>query len=292
MSGKQAIQVQPMENFWDSLSQDEADSAKQIIEQLADVRWAQPLIKGIRENGGVTQANKDRLFELRFGYALHEAGVVTPQYEINGEGGSTIDFGFISRGQRWAVELLRLGETQAVKAATVTYVDEDDIPWTKRVLTTTAADPKQSPEGETLKAVQRICQKCEASGKPHKFLMPQDALHAILVDFRTFINGGDVHDRVHVALGGEYVAQQYRLFWDKQVITGVFHKGTQVKGAAEARERVHFLGFTCEKTYKSGEFPQVTQFIANPYLFSDAAAARTAIQTWPLQPTEVLNARD
>ena len=71
MSGKQAIQVQPMENFWDSLSQDEEILPKQIIKELADVRWAPPLIKSIHENGGVTQANKDRLFELRFGYALH-----------------------------------------------------------------------------------------------------------------------------------------------------------------------------------------------------------------------------
>jgi hypothetical protein len=50
---------QPMENFWDSLSQDEEDPAQQIMERLADVRWAQPLIKSIRENGGVTRANKD-----------------------------------------------------------------------------------------------------------------------------------------------------------------------------------------------------------------------------------------
>jgi hypothetical protein len=170
-----------MENFWDSLSQDEASSAEFIMEQLKDVPWAQPLLRDIRSNGGITQANKDRLFELRFGYALHAEGIV-PRHEIPGEGGATIDFGFTSKGKSWAVELMRLGETQAVKAATRTSVDEHGIPWTKRELSTSAVDRRQSLEGETLKAVERICQKCESAGRPNKFLAPRDALHVILVD--------------------------------------------------------------------------------------------------------------
>jgi hypothetical protein len=82
---------------------------------------------------------------------------VVPEYEIPGEGQSTIDFGFTNEGQRWRVEMVRLGETQAVKLATDSTVDADGIPWTGRLLRTDAEDPKQSLEGETLKAVQRIC---------------------------------------------------------------------------------------------------------------------------------------
>jgi len=223
-----------MENFWDSLSRNEAQAAEFIMERLKDAPWAQPLLLGIRENGGITHATKDRLFELRFGYALHTEGII-PRYEIPGEGRSTIDFGFTSKNQPWAVELLRLGETAAVKAATIASVNSDGIPWTERMLSTDASDRRQSLEGETLKAVQRICQKCESGGRPHKFPVPRDALNVILVDFRTFANkGGDVHDRLHVALGGHYVGDPYRLFWDNQVITGVFDERTPVKGAAEA----------------------------------------------------------
>jgi hypothetical protein len=280
-----------LDNFWDSLSADEACSAEFIMEQLKDVSWAQSLLHDIRSNGGITQANKDRLFELRFGYALHAEGIV-PRHEIPGEGDSTIDFGFTWNGRSWAVELMRLGETEAVKAATDTSVDERGKHWTKRVLSTSAEDPRQSLEGETLKAVQRICQKCEADGHPHKFPVPQDALHVILVDFRTFSNGGDEHDRLHIGLAGDHVAERYRLYWNQQVITGVFDERTRVKGAAEARDRVHFLGFTNERTYKLGELPYVTQFIANPHLFPDAAAVRAAIATWPLQPATVLNDAD
>jgi hypothetical protein len=278
-----------VEKFWDSLSRDEAVFVQAIMDELRDQAWSAPLLAGIRDNGGITQANKDRMFELRFGYALDRAGVV-PQYEIPGEGESTIDFGFTNEGQPWRVEMIRLGETQAVKDATGSSVDADGIPWTGRLLRTDAEDPKQSLEGETLKAVQRICQKCEFKGRPHKFPVPDGAYHAMLVDFRTFMNGGDVHDRVHVALGAAAVAPRYRLSWDQRPITGVFSKETKVRGAAQARDRVHFLGFVCEGAYKPGAFAAATQFIANPQLFADGAAARAAMATWPLQPAHLLNA--
>ena len=280
-----------VENFWDSLSNNEADFAQAIMNELRDKAWSASLLAGIRDNGGITQANKDRLFELRFGYALDRAGIV-PHYEIPGEGQSTIDFGFTNNGQRWRVEMVRLGETQAVKDATSSSVDSDGIPWTGRVLRSNAEDPKQSLEGETLKAVQRICQKCEFKGHPHKFPVPDGAYHAILVDFRTFMNGGDIHDRIHVALGADAVSWQNRLFWEKRPITGAFSKETKLRGAAQVRERVHFLGFVCERTYQAGEFAGATQFIANPQLFADGAAARAAMATWPLQPARLINGAD
>ena len=184
------------------------------------------------------------------------------------------------------MELLRLGETKAVKAVTGHRVDEDGIAWSGRVLSTIAEDPTQSTEGETLKAVQRICQKCEQGGRPHKFPTPGEAYHMILVDFRTVLNGGDVYDRLHVALGAESVAPQFRLAWQGQPISGVFSSRTALRGAAEVRERVHFLGFVRERTYNSDEFGAVLDLVANPHLFPDAAAVRAAGATWPLQPVK------
>jgi hypothetical protein len=283
--------IAAIDNFWDILSQDEADFAQTILLELANQPWAQPIVEGINDNGGLTRENKDRLFELRFAYALHRAGV-TPRYEIPGERKSTIDFGFTTQGQPWAVELLRLGETQAVKAATGHAVDERGVIRSGRVLSTIAEDPTQSTEGETLKAVQRICQKCERGGQPHKFPVPGEAYHMILVDFRTFLNGGDVYDRLHVALGAQSVALQYRMAWQGQPITGVFSPRTAIRGAAEVRDRVHFLGFVRERTYKLDEFGAVLDLVANPSLFPDAAAVRAAGATWPLQPVRILNAAD
>jgi hypothetical protein len=171
-----------------------------IMTEFHDRPWAAPRVAGIRDNGDVMRANKDRMFELRFGYASNSAGI-EPQYEIPGEGPSTMDFGFTSSGQRWRVEMVRLGETQAVKDATGSRIDADGVTWSGRILRTDADDARRTLEGETLKAVERICQKCESKGRPHKFPAPEGAFHAMLVDFRTFSSGGDIRDRVHVTLG-------------------------------------------------------------------------------------------
>jgi hypothetical protein len=114
----------------------------------------------------------------------------------------------------------------------------------------------------------------------------------ILVDFRTFINGGDVHDRIHVGLGGEYVSNEFcRLAWEGNLISGVFNERTSVRGAAEARARVHFMGFVNEKSFEPGAFAGATQFIANPYLFATGADVQAAIRNWPMEPAIVLNGK-
>jgi hypothetical protein len=77
----------------------------------------------------------------------------------------------------------------------------------------------------------------------------------LLVDFRTFLSGGDEYDRVHVALGGELVMSEFhRRYWDGKLITGVFSPHTVQKGAVEARARLHFIGFVNEKAYGKNEF--------------------------------------
>jgi hypothetical protein len=273
---------------FDTLSSREREIADAMIAELANDGWAQPLIKMINEGGGPTATNKARLFELRFGHALHRVGIA-PRYEIPGEAQSTLDFGFASANQPWAVELMRLEETQAARDATFTRVDETRTTWFGRHLYSSAEDPRQSIEGETLKAVQRICQKCENNGQPHKFPVPQGAYHAILVDMSSFLNvGGDEWDRIHIGLGGKYVPLGHRMHWNGKLVTGVFDADTNVRGARQAKERIHFIGFVNEPMRELGEFSGATQFVANPNLFPNSDAVRVAIATWPLQPTRVL----
>ena len=263
-----------------------------VIAELDRVPWAQGALQRVQQKGGLIGKHMASLFELRFGHAVQQAGIAL-EYEVPGEGNSTIDFGFVSKGQAWKVEMMRLLETEAAKAATKTEVDENGIRWTRQLLSSSNEDKRQSPEGETLKAVERICQKCELEGKPHKFPKSDNVLHAILVDMRTFKNGGDAQDRLHIGLGGEYVAPPYRMYWGegkkRNLISGVFGPRTATKGAAEARQQVHFIGFVRERTFQPGEFATVTQFVANPNLFKDAASVKAAINTWPLQPAQVLN---
>lgn len=274
---------------WDKLSDREARFVSRIIHDLAGTPWAGPLLTNIERGGGLNRANKTRFFELRFGYALHQAGI-DAHYEVQGESQSTLDFGFTHAGRDWLVELMRLEETQAVREATQTHVDEDGARWASLSLSTDAENSKHSIEGETLKAVERICQKCERDGRPHKFPVPNDAYHVILVDIRAFLDGVDAQNLIHVALGGEHANRELpRLRWKGKLISGVFNKETSLRGARTACERVHFLGFVRETEFKDGAFAAGTQFIANPYLFAGTEDARAAIATWPLQPAILLN---
>jgi hypothetical protein len=277
------------DHSWDFLSGSEAESVDAMRAGLRDEVWARALLRDIPNTDELSRADKATLFELRFAYALHEAGIV-PRYEVAGEGGSTLDFGFTNGGKEWRVELMRLEETEAARRATILEAIENGIRWISRILRTNADDRAQSEEGETLKAVQRICQKCERDELPHKFPVPWDAYQALLVDFRTFLNGGDEFDRIHVGLGGEFVPTDFhRRYWNGRLISGVFSPQTDVRGAASIRERAHFLGFVNEREFGPGKFGPATQFIANPNLFESADAAPEALATWPLQPARLLN---
>jgi hypothetical protein len=272
------------EKSFDFLTGREADFTKLVINELAEMPWAKPLVDDINATGGLTGDNKAKLFELRFGHSLHKAAIL-PRYETAGEGQSTLGYGFTSGGRDFLVEMMRLEETDAVRAATTTEKFPDGAVMTGRNLSTNAKDP------ETLKAVERICQKFESGGKPHKFPAPGTATHVLLVDFRTFLNGGDEYDRVHVGLGGDLVlSQAHRRYWKGNLITGVFSPNTKLRGAAEARERLHFIGFVNEKSYETGAFGPAIQFIANPHLFKTSEEARAALAGWPLGEPNILNA--
>lgn len=64
-----------------------------------------------------------------------------------------------------------------------------------------------------------------------------------------------------------------------------------MKGAVEARERVHFIGFVNERAYGDGSFGAAVQFVGNPDVFQSAEEARDALSGWPLGRPDILNAR-
>jgi hypothetical protein len=110
--------------FFDTFTGREAERMETIIPELGRVSWAQGIIKDVHQNGDLVGKNMANFFELRFGHAVHEAGIAV-EYEVAGEGNSTLDFGFTSKDQVWKVEMMRLQVTQAAKAATTTEVDEN-----------------------------------------------------------------------------------------------------------------------------------------------------------------------
>ena len=67
---------------------------------------------------------------------------------------------------------------------------------------------------QEMRALAQRLRAFESGGKPHKFPVPGAATHVLLVDFRTFLNGGDEYDRVHVGLGGEFLPSEvHRRYW-------------------------------------------------------------------------------
>jgi hypothetical protein len=250
--------------------------------------WAQPVIKSIRDSGGIVQQNMPLLFEARIAYALYRRGVKI-QYEYpTGVGSSSVDFHVVSNGHSWLIEIVKIGESAAAAAAT-----HYDDPYIARVLRTpaagaTKAQSKQSPEGELLLVEQKITEKVMRGGKPIKFPAPTNAFHMIIVDTRAFLNGGDADDYAQIAYGPAGMKYQSNVLnWPNpdtgkwEPIKGLFHPENPLRGAKLIHERVHFLGFVAEKVYKDGEISKVMIPFSNP-LFADKETADAAWNTHPL----------
>src|SRR5207253_2519349 len=109
------------------------------------------------------------MFEVRVAYALHRLGFSAEYEHQTGAGTKSADFRV--RGDRdWLIELVSLGVTDAVKAAT-----RQEGPLVSLDLNSNAKDRKQSEEGELIKAIERIADKAT------KFGRPSSAMHMILV---------------------------------------------------------------------------------------------------------------
>ena len=274
----------------DILTADEADYVRSIWSKFPESKAYQEIKKVISRNGGISASNKDHLLELRIAHALLSSGVELA-YEVSGEGGSRIDLGFDTGPIAWNVEVFRLNETDALKLATKTRTMPDGITWTSQVLRDPRYpedDPTQSVAGETLKVIERICQKLERGGRARKFSNAGATINVLLVDTRTFLNGGDALDYIQIALGGALVAQRERLYFKGNLLRGVFDPGNNQKGAKNARERLHFIGFLRDKLYDSRSIAAGTTFIANHNIFQDYERARSTITHWPLQPVHLV----
>jgi hypothetical protein len=275
--------------LWDNLTLAEAEFTKHALEMLKGLAWAQPLIKNISDAGGIIQQNMPFLFEARIAYALHRRGV-NVQYEYpTGVGSSSVDFHVVSNGHNWLIEIVKIGESVAATDAT-----RHDGPYTTRVLKTpsagaTAAESKQSPEGELLLVEQKIAEKVMRGRKPIKFPEPATELHMIIIDTRAFLNGGDADDYAQIAYGRDGMRHQGNILkWPNpktgkwEPIKGLFQPENPLRGARLIQERIHFLGFVAEKTYEDEEIPRLTVPCANPHLISNEQAVRTAWGTNPL----------
>ena len=62
-------------SFFDTFAGREAERMETIMAELDGVPWAQGILRSVQQNGGLVGKNMANFFELRYGHALHKAGI-------------------------------------------------------------------------------------------------------------------------------------------------------------------------------------------------------------------------
>jgi len=286
----------------DTLKAEEVSATLDAVDQLSGVPWARPLLtqaasildrlrvgltdKDAYRANPVTPAETSFLFEIRFARALADAGLTATYEYAAGIGSSTVDFR-VELDPPWLVELVSLHESDAFKAAAWT-----DGTVGRYLLRTDADDPRQSEEGETLKAQERIGAKVfDRKHGPIKFPEPAGSVHMVMVDARGFMGDGhgdaaDWRQMIHGPVGLEHHFVKY---WtnpetdDRAPIRGLFEQECPLPAARLAQQRLHVIGFICERSFTPAEIIEQSFYLCNPTLFADETAARQAMSRWPLK---------
>jgi len=260
---------------------------ERILPILRDVAWARPVVDRIEEAGGISSTTKPLLFEARYAYELHRAGV-SAVYEFNaGVGGSTVEFK-LDTSPTWLVELVSV---RATVAATNAIRREGDI--YVQSLGSKTGDPRQTEEAEVITAQQKIGEKAFSKGHPTKFPPPDDAFHLILTDMRGYLDGAgeDEWDYLEIAYGvagcpripEHFVHFAPTRTGEREPVKGLFDPKNPLAAASTFRERVHFLGFVHEREFVEGEITQSARYVHNPHLILSSEQMAKAMVSYPLK---------
>jgi hypothetical protein len=289
-------------NMWAySLTEEEVEGTLYAADQLVSVNWAVPLLirakpildrlrigKDNRElyrENPLKPSEKSFLFEIRFAHSLAIAGVTAEYEHGTGVGNTTVDFK-VNLDPPWLVELVSLHESEAFKEACFTSGELHGF-----LLSTNATDPRKSEEGEILKAQERIGNKlCDEKQKPIKFPKPNGAIHLLMVDARGFLGDGfgDKADWRQIAYGPHGLEDHLIRFWtnpktgQSAPIRGLFEKNCPILAARVIQERLHVIGFVCERTFEPGEIKEQAFYCCNSALFEDEEKVKTVMSQWPL----------
>lgn len=288
----------------DKMKREEVEATVTAAKELETVTWAAPLLRRTRDiitrlsegladhdsylRNPLIDSDKAILIEVRFARALHRSGANAIYEYETGVGDSSIDFK-IEGTPSWMIEVMSLRESNAVRDASW-----QDGPFSGMLLSTDAEDPKQSEEGEMIRAQERISEKVydHHRNAPKKFPPPNGNLSMILVDARGFLGDqgvlGDQFDWHHIALGAAGLHSRNVRTWINQKtgrrepIQGLFESENTRPASVILQERIHFLGFVCEKSFADDELVASIRYYANPQLFRSLSAKKEALASFPL----------
>ncbi|MGO8763092.1 MAG: hypothetical protein ACLP2P_16250 [Desulfobaccales bacterium] len=285
----------------DSLTEEEVEGTLGAADQLVSVTWAAPLLNRTKpildrlrigkddwelyRKNPLKPSEKSFLFEIRFANSLAMAGVTAEYEHSTGEGNTTVDFK-VNLDPPWLVELVSLHESEAFKEACFTSGELQGF-----MLSSNAIDPRQSEEGEIIKAQERIGSKLyDKKRGPIKFPKPNEAIHMVMVDARGFLGDGqgDKADWRQIAHGPHGLKDCFIRFWtDPKTgqcapIRGLFEQSCPLPASRVIQERLHIIGFVCERTFEEGEIKERAFYCGNPAMFENEEKERIVISNWPL----------
>jgi hypothetical protein len=249
----------------DTLTTQEVEFTRRAIGVLSNAPWANPLLSRLRKRGGIKRENMPLMFEVRYAYELHRAGLMAVYEFPTGVKNSTVDF-CVRNSATWLIELVSIRSTE---------------------------DPRKSPgSAQMITVLEKIGQKVLSKGAATKFPPPDQSFHVILVDVRGYLDeGGDVFDYREMAYGAYGIPEEnaWMIHHWNQVqgaplpVRGLFQQSNPQLSARHIRERIHFLGFVREREFKEREIPNVAYYLSNPHLFSTQECALEAFRAYPLQ---------
>jgi hypothetical protein len=285
--------------MWNEISLAEVGLSEEALSHLRSLPWASRLVNSLDPTKNMRDQSRALLFEIRFAYALHQAGHEA-RYEWAGLESSTIDFCLATSDYQWRIELISVFESEAVQSAT------EQIGAFKRLILadklnrkTGLFDATTSEAGEMIKVEEKIGEKVFSKGKATKFPEPSaGTIHVIMTDTRGYLGIAehviDNYDYVQISHGPAKVPDQNVQWWNNQPIRGLFQKTNPTKAAQYVRERIHILAFVCESEYTDTEICSKVFCAPNPHLFASAAQARAVMEQCPVRvcpsrPTKTSN---
>ena len=297
--GVDSVNAPYSEGWSEVLTDSEGNHMLDILSVLKSTPWANALLQKIERHGGITYANKPLLFEARIANEIRASGVSSVEYEYHaGVGESTVDFRLHTTPD-WLIEVVSIGRSCALEKATFTAGPYCETRLSSPNSSQTLDKRKQSEEGEALLVVQKIGEKILDVKSQIKFPAPSTGqYHAIVVDMRGHLDGGDIIDWRQISYGADAVHADYRKYWlDKDnrriPLYGVWHPKNQMRFSKTARERLHAIMFVAEENYEDREIQRSSRVAFNPFLFPNMVAARSALRSfWCLSKKFSWFARD
>jgi hypothetical protein len=134
----------------DRVRGDEYDITIEAMDALQSVPWAEPLLRAAQARDLLKAENKPLMFEVRFAFELHRAGIVAEYEYPIGVGGSSVDFRVLGSPQ-WLIEIVSICASNAVKRTT----RQSGIVYEFQ-MSTRDSNLRQRPEGELIRVAQKI----------------------------------------------------------------------------------------------------------------------------------------